>query len=139
MQQFETWQRREVPGLLTPGLTRWLVLLLLLTFSMSGLVHVPTGDNAASAASFSHDVASVSQDTGGQPCCTEHDGQPQGTTCSDTTCSMASGCSFSVVLTPVSASMTRLGADTLETWSEDVHLSRAPNTQFRPPKLSANV
>jgi hypothetical protein len=110
------------------------VLLLVLALSTSGLVHAPMGDHAASAASHTHEIASVSQDAGDEPCCPEHNGQPHGATCS-----MASGCSFCVPLLKALAIMAPLDTEKLEPRSEVVHLSRAPTTQFRPPKLSLNA
>lgn len=134
MQQVEAQQRGKNPSLRTSGLSRCLVLVLVLALSMSGLIHAPMGDHAASAASLSHEIASVSQDAGGEPCCPEHNGQPHGITCS-----MASGCSFCVPLLPALALMVPLDTKTLEARSDDVRLSRTPTAQFRPPKLSLNA
>lgn len=134
MQEVDTRQRGKAPSLRTSGLWRFLVLLLVLAFSTSGLVHAQMGDHAASAASHTHEIASVSQDAGGEPCCPEHNGQPHGTTCS-----MANGCSFCVPLLKALALMAPLDTEKFEPRSEDVHLSRTPTTQFRPPKLFANV
>jgi hypothetical protein len=110
------------------------VLLLVVAFSTSGLIHLPKGDHAATAASLSHEMASVIQVAGGEPCCPEHNGQSHGTTCST-----ASGCSFCVPLSQASALVAPLHTEAFGLRSEDVHLSRAPTTQFRPPKLFANV
>ena len=134
MQQVEAWQRGKAPSLRTSGLLRFLLLLLVLALSTSGLVHASMADHAASAASLSHEIACASEDAGGEPCCPEHNGQAHGTTCS-----MAGGCSFCVPLLPGLALITPLDTESLAARSEDVHLSRAPTTQFRPPKLSANV
>ena len=134
MQQVDAGQRGKTLSLRTSGLWRCLVLLLVLALSTSSLVHAQMGDHAASAASHTHEIASVSQDASGEPCCPEHKGQPHGTTCST-----ANGCSFCVPLLKALALMAPLDTEKLEPRSEDVHLSRAPTTQFRPPKLFANV
>ena len=125
---------RSAGWLLVAGIGGWLgylllsrlVLLLVLAFSTSGLVQVLMGDHAASAASLSHEIASVSPDADNEPCCPEHDGQPHGTTCS-----MASGCSFCVPLLPALALMAPLDTETLEVRSEDVRLGRAPSPGWR--------
>lgn len=50
------------PSLRTSGLWRCLLLLLVLAISTPGLAHVQMGEHAASAASFSHEIPSVSPD-----------------------------------------------------------------------------
>jgi hypothetical protein len=122
------------PSLRTSGLWRCLLLLLVLAISTPGLAHVQMGEHAASAASFSHEIPSVSPDADREPCCPEHDGQLH-----STACSMAGGCSFCVPLLPAVTLITPLDTESLAIQSEDVHLSRAPTTQFRPPKLSLNA
>ncbi|MDZ4735453.1 MAG: hypothetical protein SGJ07_03810 [Rhodospirillaceae bacterium] len=110
------------------------MLLLVLTFSTSGLVHIPMGDQAAFAASLSHEITSVSQDASGEPCCPEHTGQPHGTSCG-----MVNGCSFCAPLFSSPALMAPLHTVFTKTPPDEVPLSRLPSAQLRPPKLSANI
>ena len=133
MLQTSTWQRRKDPRLATWGLRRCLVLLLVVAISTSGLVHVPMGDHAASAASLPHEIASVSQATGEPHCDGDADEAP------GATCCIASVCSFCVPLT-LSATITRATvAEVLAALPDQVHLGHAPSPGFRPPSLSANV
>lgn len=134
MQQVETLQRKKVPSLRTSGLKRWLVLLLVVAFSTSGLAHVPMSDHAASAASLSHEVASVIHGATGEPHCAGDDDEARGTTCC-----IASVCSFCVL--PISsAAITRTTvAEVLAALPDEVHLGHTPSPGFRPPSLSANV
>ena len=134
VQQVEPWQRRQAPSLWTSGLRRWLVLLLVLAFSTSGLVHVPMGDHVGSEASLSHELASVSQDASGEPCCPEHTSEPHGTTCC-----MSSSCSPGVLLGSSAAVPALWDAESAEAQSDEVYHSHAPSPRFRPPKLSVNT
>jgi hypothetical protein len=92
------------------------------------------GDHAAFAASLSHEISSVSQDASGEPCCPEHTGQPHGTTCG-----MVNGCSFCAPLFSSPTLMAPLHTEFTKTPPDEVHLSRVPSAQLRPPKLSANI
>lgn len=134
MLQASTWHRRKDPRLATWGLRRCLVLLLVLAISTSGSVHVPMGDHVASAASLSHEIASVSQGATGEPHCPGDADEGHGATCCIT-----SVCSFCVPLTS-SASITRTTvAEVVAALPDGVHLGHAPSPDFRPPNLSANV
>ena len=134
VQQDGARQRGKGPSLRTACLRRCLVLLLALTFSTSGLVHIPMGDHVAFAASVSHEIASASQGASGEPCCPEHTGQPH-----STTCGMVNGCSFCAPLLSSPALMAPLYSEFTKMPSDEVHLGRVPSSQFRPPKLSANI
>lgn len=132
MFQASTWQRRKGLRLTTWGLRRWLVLLLVLAVSISGLVHVQLGDHAASAASISHDMAP--QGTTGEPPC------PSGTDeANGDTCCIASGCAFCVPLTSSAAISRTTVAEVVAAVPDEVFLGHAPSPGFRPPSLSANV
>lgn len=110
------------------------MLLLVLAFSTSGLVHNPMDDHAASAASFLHEIVSASQDASGEPCRTEDSREADGATCC-----IASLCSFCVPLISSSTIVAPSDNEVIEMQPNAVHLSRAPSAQFRPPKLSANI
>ena len=109
------------------------MLLLVLAFAISGLGHGLVGDHAASAASYSHEILTMNHDAGGEPCDTEHTGQPH-----DTTCCVASSCSLCVPVVSSAVEIALSDAESTEAQLDDAHLSRAPSPQFRPPKLSAN-
>ena len=134
MLQASTWQRRKDPHLLTWNLRRWLVLLLILAFSTSGLAHVVMGDHSASAASLSHEIAAVGHASSGeQPCAGDAD-EAHGATCC-----IASLCSFCVPL-PSSAAMTRTTvAEVVAALPDEVHHGLATSPGFRPPSLSTSV
>jgi hypothetical protein len=134
MRQACAWQRRKDPRLATSDLRRWFVFLLVLAFATSGLGHGLVGEHAKSAASYSHDIASISQDASGEPACPEHTGQPHGAACC-----MASGCSLCVSLVSPSVLVVSPDAEPAEAQLDVVHLSRTPSPDLRPPKLSANV
>lgn len=134
MLQARTWQRRKNPRLATWYLRRWLVLLLVLAFSTSGLAHGPTGDHSASAASPSHETASVGEDVTAEPDCAGDVDEAHGATC----CT-ASVCSFGVPLIS-SAAITRAAVtELLPARTDEFLLGRAPSPGFRPPSLSANA
>jgi hypothetical protein len=114
-------------------LRRWLVLLLVLAVAVSGLLHLAGGGHAGLAAAHSHDLASVSQDGSGEPCCHEHDGQSHATVCS-----MANGCALCVPVVSA-ALLARSDADPAEIRLKAVHSGRVLSPQFRPPKLFANA
>jgi hypothetical protein len=105
-----------------------------LTFSTSGLVHIPMDGHVAFAASVSHEIVSVSQDASGEPCRPEQTGQPH-----STTCGMVNGCSFCVPLLSSQALMAPFYSEFTKMPSDEVYLGRVPSSQFRPPKLSANI
>lgn len=134
MQHVGARQRRYSPRHATSGLRRWLVLLLVLVFAASGLVHVVGNDHVAHAATHSHELAATSDDAGGGPCCPDHDRQSQGTK----DCSVTSACSLCA---PVgsSAVLALRNAEPVEIRPEAVHLGRAPPPQLRPPKLIPNA
>ena len=133
MSQAITWQCRKDPYRLTRGLKHWLALLLVLAFSTPGLAHVSMGDHAASATSFSHEVASSGQDVAAEPDCGSHGDESHGRTC----CT-GSVCSFFVP--PVSAGGTSMAtvAEVVARLPDEVHPGRAPSPGLRPPSLSAN-
>ena len=134
MSQASTWQRRKDPRLATWGVRRWLVLLLVLAFSTSGLVHVPMDDHAASAASLSLEIASLGQDVTAEPDCAGDADEAHGATC----CT-ASVCSFCVPLISSATITMATVAEVVASLPDEVHLGRAPSPGFRPPSLSANV
>ena len=133
MSQAITWQRRKDPYRLTRGVKHWLALLLVLAFSTSGLAHVSMGDHAASATSFSHEVASSGQDVAAEPDCGSRGDESHGRTC----CT-GSVCSFFVP--PVSAGGTSMAtvAEVVARLPDEVHPGRAPSPGLRPPSLCAN-
>jgi hypothetical protein len=135
MVQASTWQCKKDLRLETWSLRRWLVLLLILAFSTSGLAHAPVGDDVASAASLSHEIASVGlASTGEQPCAGDAD-EPH-----RATCCMASLCSFCVPLPSSSAAMTRtMVAEVVPALPDEIHHGLATSPGFRPPSLSTNV
>lgn len=116
-----------------PGARRWLVLLLVLVFAASGLLHVLGGDQAAFAASPPHEITSASQDTSGTPDCPEHTDPPHGITCC-----MAGGCSFTLPAVPF-AILVLSGAEAPEAQPDAVPFGRALSPNSRPPKFSSNV
>lgn len=134
MSQAMTWQCRKDPYRLTRGLKGWLVLLLVLAFSTSGLAHVPMGDHAASAPSLSLEVTSVGQDLTAEPDCGSHGDEAYGRTC-------CTGSVCSVCLLPISAGGTSMAtvAEVVARLPDEVHPGRAPSPGLRPPSLSANV
>ena len=134
MLQASTWPYRKDSRLLTWNLRRWLVLLLIFAISTSGLVHVPMGNHSASAASLSHEIASVGQDGTTEPNCA---GDPD--EAHSATCCTASVCSFCVPLTSSTILMRAAAAEVVAALLDDVHLGRAPSPGFRPPSLSTNV
>jgi hypothetical protein len=81
MSQAITWQCRKDPYRLTRVLRRWLVLLLVLAFSTSGLAHVPMGDHATSATPPSLEVASIGQAVTAEQDCGGDAHEAQGPTC----------------------------------------------------------
>lgn len=127
-----TWQRRKDPRRATWGLRRWLVLLLVLAISTSGLVHVQMGDHAASAASLSHEIAS--QGATAEPHCAGDADEAHGAPCCN-----ASGCSFCVPLTSSAAITRATVAEVVAALPDEVFLGRSPSPGFRPPALSVNV
>ena len=131
MSQASAWQRRRDPRLSTWSLRRWLVLLLVLAFSLSGLVHLPMGDHTASAASLSHDIASEDENATAEPDC--------GGDADDATCCIASVCSFCVPVTSSAAIIRTTVVDIVATLPDEVLFGRAPSPRFRPPSLSANA
>lgn len=117
----------------TPGARRWFVLFLALVFAASGLFHVLGDDRAAFAASPSHEIASISQDTHGAPDCPEHTGLSHGTACC-----MAGGCSLS--LPAVLSAISVPSADEApEAQPDAVPFGHALSPNSRPPKFSSNV
>lgn len=134
MSQANTWQRRKDPRLATWSLKRWLVLLLVLAISTSGLVHVQIGDHAASAASLSHEIASVGHETTGQPHCAGDEDEANGANCC-----ISSVCSFYIPLTSSTATTRLMVSEVVAALPDEFHLGCAPSPGFRPPNLSANV
>ncbi len=127
-----TWQRRKDTRLATWGLSRWLVLLLVLAISTSGLVHVQIEDHAASAASLSHEIAS--QGATAEPHCHGYADEAQGAPCCN-----PSGCSFCVPLTSSAAITGTTVAGVVAALPDEVFLGHSPSPGFRPPALSVNV
>ncbi len=134
VQQVETWRRRKAPSLRTSGLKRWLVLLLVLAISTSGLVHVQIGDHAASAASLSHEIAAVGHETTGEPHCAGDADEANGANCC-----ISSVCSFCIPLTTFTATTRTMISEVVAALPDEAHLGCAPSPGFRPPSLSANV
>ena len=134
MPQAPTWQRKKGPRLSTWSLRRWLVLLLVLAFSASGLVHPPIGDQSASATSLSHEIASMDEDGGAEPNCAGDADQFHGASC----CA-ASVCSFGLPVTSSASIARAMVAGLGATPSDEVLRGRAPLPSFRPPSLFANV
>lgn len=131
MSQASTWQRRKGPRLSTWSLRRWLVLLLVLAFSASGLVHIPMGDHSASAASLAHEIASAGEDVTAEPNCAGD--------ADDATCCIASVCSFCVPMTASATIARAMVAGIVAALPDEVLFGRAPSPRFRPPSLSANA
>jgi hypothetical protein len=124
---------KKYPRLETWSLRRWLVLLLILAFSTSGLVHAPRGGDVASAESLSHEFASVGLVSGEQPCAGDAD------EAHSATCCMASICSFCFPL-PSSAAMSRTTvAEVVPALPDELHHGLATSPGFRPPSLFTNV
>lgn len=134
MSQASTWQRRRDSRLATWGVRRWLVLLLVLAFSTSSLVHVPMGAHAASAALASLEIASLGHEATGEQRCAGDADEAHGATCC-----IANVCSYYVPLI-LSVAITRVTvAEVVAALPDEVHLGRAPSPGFRPPSLFANV
>lgn len=133
VQRLGTWRCRIDRCLSASGRVHWLVLLLVLAIAASGLLHAVSGGDTAFAASHPHDLASMGQDAGGEPCCADHDGEPHGTICG-----IANGCSFCVpvVSSPV---LVRPNAEPVEIEPDAGHSGRVPSPHSRPPKFFANV
>jgi len=110
-----------------------LVLLLVVAFATSGLLHAVGGGYEAFAASHSDEFASESHDSAGEPCCPEHKGQAHGKGCS-----IASGCSLCVPLVAF-AVLTYSPPEAIEIQPEAIHFGRVLSPDFRPPKLTLNV
>lgn len=135
MQQVGARQRRYGRRHATAGLRRWLVLVLVLVFAVSGLAHVGGNDHVAHAATHTHGLAFTSHDAGGEPCCPEYDGQqPSGTK----DCSATSGCPLCAPIGSQAAPALP-DAEPLEIRPEPAQLGCAPPPQLRPPKLIQNA
>lgn len=134
MPQAPTWQRSKGPRLSTWSLRRWLILLLVLAFSASGLVHSPMGGESASAASLSHEITSMDEYGAAEPNCVGDADQFHGASC----CA-ASVCSFGLPVTSSASIARAMVAGLGATPSDEVLLGRAPSPRFRPPSLSANA
>lgn len=137
MARASTCQCRKDPHLLTWTLGHWLVLLLVLAFSISGsgLVHAEVGNHSASTASFSHEVVPAGDETiGNEPCA--------GTVDKDngTTCCISGVCSF---CSPLSSSTAAIRAaavtEMLTALTDDGQAGSAPSPGLRPPSLATNV
>jgi hypothetical protein len=134
MSQTHTWQCRKEQRFVSWSLRRWLVLLLVLTFSAAGLFHAPMGEHIASAASFAHQVASVGHVAAGKLQCDSdadavHDG----------TCCIANTCSFCLPLLSAAPMTMAVIAEMLATPPDEDQVGRTSLPDFRPPKLSANI
>jgi hypothetical protein len=127
-------RRRTDRRLRVPGLWRSFILLLVLAFAASGLLHVSGGGHAAGAALPAHDLASVIDDSSdGAACCHETDGQAH-----EPVCSTAAGCSLCVPI--VSAVLlVRPDADRAEAEPTGSHSGLIQPPQIRPPKLMATA
>jgi hypothetical protein len=129
-------QRSNDLGLVALGVRRWLVLLIVLAFTASGLTHIAGGshfpDEAATA--LSNEFSFTGNSADGEPCCPEHTGQPHASTCS-----IASGCSLCAPVVGLAATTPQSEARTKLVRPVDAHIGRAPSPQFRPPKLSLNA
>jgi len=110
-----------------------LALLLALAIAASGLLHAVSSSHTALAASHSHDLASIGQAAGGEPCCPDQDGEPH-----DTICGIANGCSVCVPVLSSSVDL-RPNAGPVEIEPDAGRSGRAPPPHSRPPKLFANV
>jgi hypothetical protein len=115
------------------GLYRSFILLLVLAFAASGLLHVISGGHAAGAALHADDLAAVNDVvSGGEACCHETDEQAH-----EPVCSTAAGCSLCV---PVSAVLpVRPDADRAEAEPTGSHSGLIQPPRIRPPKLMANA
>ena len=134
MWQGRRWLRRKDPRLATWDLRRCLVLLLVLVFSTSGLVHSNIEGHAASAVSGSNEIASVEHRSSVEQPCSDDADDAHGTLCCK-----ASVCSFCVPLTP-SATITRAAvAEVVAVLPDEDHPGLAPSPGLRPPSLSANI
>lgn len=112
-----------------PGLCRWSVLLLMLAFAASGLLHVSDGAHAAGAAM--HDLASVNDGFSAEDtCCHEADGQAHEPVCS------TAGCSSCVPMDPA-VLLVRPDADVAEAGPTGSHSGLIQPPRIRPPKLPA--
>lgn len=134
MQQLEARQRGKASSLRTSGLWRCLALVLVLALSMSGLIHATMDDHTASAASRSHEIAPLSEDNGGEPCCLEHNEEAP-----STICSIAGGCPFCVPLLPALDTSPQADSESFAARAEAGHFNRAPAPHFRPPEFFTNV
>lgn len=92
------------------------------------------GDHAVSAASLTHEIASVDREATGEPHCAGDSDETHGAAC----CT-ASVCLFCVPLTSSTMQITAVAAEVVAALLDDVHLGRAPSPGLRPPSLSANV
>jgi hypothetical protein len=113
---------------------RWLVVLLVLAFAASGLMHFSGNGHAATVATHAHELSSASQNpAGGDPCCLEDEGQSHGTLCS-----AVNGCSLYVPVVSAGVFLPA-GAVRAEMEPTDDHSGRIQPPQFRPPKLPARA
>jgi hypothetical protein len=126
-------RRRTDRRLCLSGLGRSFILLLVLAFAASGLVHVSGGGHAAGAPLPAHDLAAVIDAvSSGEACCHETDGQAH-----EPVCSTAAGCSLCV---PVSTVLpVRPDADRAEAEPTGSHSGLIQPPRIRPPKLLANA
>lgn len=136
MQKVGTLQRRKGLGLVALGVRRWLVLLIVVAFTASGLTNIAGGGHSAAeaATAYSHELSFAGTSGDGEPCCPEHTGQPHASTCSGVSC-----CSLWAPIVESAVAILRSETLTKEVEPDDAHISRAPLPQFRPPKLSLNA
>jgi len=134
MSQASTWQRRKGQRLTAWSLRRWLILLLMVAFSTSGLDHFATDDHSASAAWLSSETASVEHASTGEQSCAGEPDEDHGATC----CT-ANLCSFCAPL-PSSAAMTRTAVtERFSTLPDELHHGLATSPGLRPPSLLTDI
>jgi hypothetical protein len=127
-------RRRTGRRLRVPGRWRSFILLLVLAFAASGLLHGTGGGHAAGTAMSAHDLASVSYGSSGEdPCCHDADGQPH-----EPVCSTTAGCWLCVPVVSA-ALLDRPDADRAEMEPTGSHSGLIQPPQIRPPKPIANA
>lgn len=108
------------------------MLLLVLAFLLSGLVHAEIGNH--SAASLSHEVVSAGDEAIGDEPCSGNVDEANGTACC-----IASFCAFCVPLISSSTTARAPVTELVTALSDEGQVGRAPSPGLRPPSLSTNV
>lgn len=133
MQHARAWLRQYGTRRTTRGPSRCLALALAFVFAIAAVLHVPDGNHTALAAPHSHELASMAQKSGDEPCCPGGAGEFHGAGCAAT-----GGCSFCVPAEPAAASLPPYAAP-VSAAPGTLPPDTLPAAHFRPPKPVPNA